>query len=389
MTTSPPRLPPPLPEQAGDGVLALGLRTWGWRRALLGVDRALPALTVAILLLGVPLAWACGAMDLAGVSQLGRYCCLAVMAIGLDLVWGYAGALSMCQALFFTLGGYCLGLHLCLRGPLDGEGIPRALFVVSSEVGGITLPWFWQPFDSLLFSLAMVVLVPGAAAFAFGWLAFRSRIRGVYFSIITQALTVAAWLLFCRNDLRLCGTNGLTNFTELLGCSLASPGTKLGLYLASAALLIGAAAFARWLVGTRFGRVLVAVRDSEARLRFAGWQPVWFKSAVFALAAVMAGLGGALYAPQTGIITPANMQAVESILVVVWVAVGGRGTVSGAVVGALGVNLLYSLLTTHLPRLWPFLLGGLFVGAVLFLPEGVVGLWRRLVARARPAGATP
>lgn len=387
--SAPARLPPPLPLRLADVALVQALRGWGWRPALLGLDRALPALAVAVLVLGVPLAWANGAMDLAGVSQLGRYCCLAVMAIGLDLVWGYAGALSMCQALFFTLGGYCLGLHLCLHGPLDGQGIPRALYVVSSEVGAVTLPWFWQPFDSFLFSLAMVALVPGLAAFAFGWLAFRSRIRGVYFSIITQALTVAAWLLFCRNDLRLCGTNGLTNFTELLGCSLASPATKLGLYLASAALLIGTAAFALWLVSTRFGKVLVAVRDSEARLRFAGWQPVWFKSAVFALAAALAGLGGALYAPQTGIITPANMQAVESILVVVWVAVGGRGTVTGAALGAVGVNLLYAILTTHLPKLWPFLLGGLFVGAVLFLPEGVVGLWRRLVARARPAGALP
>jgi urea transport system permease protein len=283
--------------------------------------------------------------------------------------------------MFFTLGGYAMGMHLAMHGPLDGEGIPRALFVVSSDVNGIHLPWFWQPFDSFAFSLAMVALIPGVLAFAFGYLAFRSRIRGVYFSIITQAATVAMWLLFCRNDLKLCGTNGLTNFTHLLGLPLADTGTKIGLYYASLLVLIGAIFLALWLTSTRFGRLLVAIRDNESRLRFAGYQPVWFKSAVFAIGAVFAGIGGALYAPQMGIITPANMQAVESILVVVWVAVGGRGTVIGAVVGAIVINLLYASLTTRVPQLWPFIIGGLFVGVVLFLPDGLVGLWRKLLAQ--------
>ncbi len=363
--------------------LVRAIRSAGPSGLLLWADRAGPALAMGALLLLIPLAAILGWIDQATVSQLGRYCCLAVLAIGLDLVWGYAGILSLCQAMFFTLGGYALGMYLCMHGPLDGAGIPRALFVVSSDVGGVTLPWFWQPFSSFGFSLLMVCLVPGLLAFGFGYMAFRSRIKGVYFSIITQAATVALWLVFCRNDLRLCGTNGLTNFTELLGMPLSAPATKLGLYLASALMLAATALFALWLADTRFGRLLVAVRDSEARLRFAGYRPVWFKTAVFTIGSVLAGLGGALYAPQTGIITPANMQATESILVVVWVAVGGRGTVTGAVIGALGINLLYASLTSHLPKLWPFILGAVFVGVVLFLPNGLVGAWRSLIARVR------
>ena len=268
-----------------------------------------------------------------------------------------------------------------MHGPLDGGGIPRALYVVSSAVGGMTLPWFWKPFDSFWFSLAMVMAVPGVFAFVFGYMAFRSRIKGVYFSIITQAATVAMFLVFCRNDLQLCGTNGLTNFTHLLGAPLATPASKLMLYEASALLLMCTAVFALWLTRTRFGRLLVAVRDSEARLRFAGYRPVWFKTAVFAVGAALAGLGGALYAPQTGIITPANMQAAESLWVVVWVAVGGRGTITGAVVGALLINLLTAKLTTLMPKLWLFILGGMFVAVVLYLPDGLVGAWRRFIAK--------
>ena len=361
--------------------IAHGISKHGWRGPVLWADRAGPALLCGFMLLIFPMLAMQGVFDQATVSQMGRYCCLAVVAIGLDLVWGYAGILSLCQAMFFTFGGYALGMYLCMHGPLDGEGIPRALFVVSSAVSGMTLPWFWKPFESFWFSLVMVMAVPGIFAFLFGFMAFRSRIKGVYFSIITQAATVAMWLVFCRNDLQLCGTNGLTNFTHLLGAELSKPLTKLMLYEMSALLMVVTALAALWLTGTRFGRLLVAVRDSEARLRFAGYRPVWFKSAIFAVGAVLAGLGGALYAPQTGIITPSNMQAAESLWVVVWVAVGGRGTVTGAVVGALLINLLTAKLTTIMPKAWLFILGGIFVAVVLYLPDGLVGAWRRFIAK--------
>lgn len=361
--------------------LIQGARKAGWRGALRWCDHGVPALVAGFLLLVFPLLAGQGFIDQATVSQMGRYCCLAVLAVGLDLVWGYAGILSLCQAMFFTLGGYAMGMYLCMHGPLDGAGIPRALFVVSSEVSGMTLPWFWQPFSSFWFALLMVAVVPGLLAFGFGWMAFRSRIKGVYFSIITQAATVALWLVFCRNDLQLCGTNGLTNFTHLLGMPLANPVAKIVLYEASALLLFVVAAFALWLTRTRFGRLLVAVRDSESRLRFAGYDPVWFKTAVFTVGAVLGGLGGALYAPQTGIITPSNLQAAESLWVVVWVAVGGRGTVVGALVGALLINLLTAKLTTLMPKLWLFILGGIFVATVLYLPDGLLGGWRRLTAK--------
>lgn len=342
-----------------------------------------PGLGAILLCIGIPALFATGHLDQSQLSQLGRYCCLAMVAIGLDLVWGYCGVLSLCQAMFFTLGGYACGMYLAMHGPLDGGGIPRALFVVSSDPAGMSLPWFWKPFDSAAFALSMVVLVPGTAAAIFGFFAFRSRIRGVYFSIISQAATVALWLLFCRNDLQLCGTNGLTNFTHILGFDLRETSTKLGLYIISAVALCASTAAALWLTRTRFGRLLVAIRDNESRLRFAGYDPVWFKAAIFTFGAVLAGIGGALYTPQTGIVTPANMMAIESILVVVWVAVGGRGTVVGAVVGALVINLLYAWLTTLMPKAWPFIIGAIFVSVVLFMPTGLAGGWRAIVARAR------
>lgn len=367
---------------ANDTILLDVLRRGSRRGLVRWLDTVGPGIGAILLCIGVPAMFAAGWIDQSQLSQFGRYCCLAMVAIGLDLVWGYAGILSLCQAMFFTVGGYAMGMYLAMHGPLDGGGIPRALFVVSSDVGGTTLPWFWKPFGSAAFAAAMVVLVPGTMAAVFGFFAFRSRIRGVYFSIITQAATVALWLLFCRNDLRLCGTNGLTNFTHILGFDLRETSTKVALYETSAVVLCAATGAALWLARTRFGRLLVAIRDNESRLRFAGYDPVWFKAAVFAFAAVLAGIGGALYTPQTGIVTPANMMAIESILVVVWVAVGGRGTVVGAVVGALLINLLYAWLTTQLPKVWPFILGALFVSVVLFLPNGLAGLWRGFKARA-------
>ena len=366
-----------------DTVLADVLRRRSGGGFVRWVDHVGPGLGALLLIFGIPALFAAGHLDQSQLSQLGRYCCLAMVAVGLDLVWGYCGVLSLCQAMFFTLGGYACGMYLAMHGPLDGGGIPRALFVVSSDPSGMVLPWFWKPFASAGFAATMAVLVPGTFAAVFGFFAFRSRIRGVYFSIITQATTVAVWLLFCRNDLQLCGTNGLTNFTHILGFELRETSTKVALYLVSAATLCASAYGALWLTRSRFGRLLVAIRDNESRLRFAGYDPVWFKTVVFAFGAVLAAIGGALYTPQTGIVTPANMMAIESILVVVWVAVGGRGTVIGAVVGALVINLLYAWLTTLVPKAWPFIIGALFVAVVLFMPAGLAGGWRAILARAK------
>ena len=368
--------------QPDDTVLLDVLRRRSPRGGVRWLDHVGPGIGMLLLVCGIPLAFASGWIDQSQLSQFGRYCCLAMVAIGLDLVWGYTGVLSLCQAMFFTLGGYAMGMYLAMHGPLDGEGIPRALFVVSSDISGMHLPWFWKPFSSAEFALSMVILVPGTIAAVFGFFAFRSRIRGVYFSILTQAATVALWLLFCRNDLQLCGTNGLTNFTQVFGLDLHETSTKVFLYEISAVLLCAATATALWLTRTRFGRLLVAIRDNESRLRFAGYDPVWFKTAIFTFGAILAGIGGALYTPQTGIVTPANMMPRESIMVVVWVAVGGRNTVLGAVGGALLINFLYGYLTTQLPNAWPFIIGGAFVAVVLFLPAGLAGTWRSFKARA-------
>jgi urea transport system permease protein len=338
---------------------------------------AAPWLALAVFAGLLPALYAGGAIDIGTLNTWGKFLAIAVMAIGIDLVWGYTGMLSLCQALFFTLGGYAMGMHLAMHGPLD-EGIPRALSVVSSEVGGIRLPVFWEPFDSLAATLALVALVPGAVAFLFGWFAFRSRVRGVYFSIITQALTIAVWLVLCRNEMRLCGTNGLTNFVAIAGFDLREPATKVGLYLLTVATVALTVAFSRWLVRTRSGRVLIAVRDNESRLRFAGYQPVAYKVWIFTVAAILAAIGGALYAPQNGIMTPEYLVAKESVVAVVMVALGGRGTIYGAIVGALLYKYLENTLSTVLANNWYFVLGGLIVAIVLFLPDGLVGAWRKL-----------
>lgn len=351
------------------------------------VARYAPHLALAALALLIPACYAAGLIDAGTVSKWGKFLAVAIMAIGLDLAWGYGGMLSLCQALFFCLGGYAMGMHLAMHGPLLGDGIPKSLFVVSSEVGGIALPWFWKPFGSFWASLLLVVAVPGITAFVFGWFAFRSRVRGVYFSIITQALTIAAWLVFCRNEMRLCGTNGLTNFETLLGFDLRAPATILGLYLVTVGTLAAAWLGTRAITASRAGRVLLAVRDNESRTRFAGYSPVAYKVFAFTVAAVLAGIGGALYVPQNGIMTPAKMTALESIVVVVMVALGGRGTLWGAVLGALVYCWLEDRLTTWMPQAWPFVLGGLFILVVRFLPAGIAGAVQGLLARRDRGGA--
>lgn len=303
----------------------------------------------------------------------GRYFCFAIAALGVDLIWGYTGILSLCQAFFFCLGGYAIGMHMLLKtGPRGVYGTALPDFMVWNQVE--SLPLFWEPFHTLPVTLLMVFLVPGAVALFFGFLAFRSRLQGVYFAIITQALALAMWLLFLRNETMLGGTNGLTDFKTLLGFELRDPATKRGLYIAAFLALVGAYFLCRFITQSKLGKILIAIRDGEHRLRFIGYRITYFKMFVFAVSGILAGLGGLLYVPQTGIITPGRMDVQASIEIIVWTAVGGRGTLIGPIVGALTVNLLYSFLTSAFPGTWLYFLGFLFVGVVLFFPKGIVGI---------------
>lgn len=331
----------------------------------------------------VPLLYGTGLMSLEYVNKLGYIFAFAICAIGLDLVWGYIGVLSLAQFLFFAIGGYCMGLYLINYGPMDGPNrdIPRALYVVMSAVSGATPPWFLGLFKWFPVMLLLGVLLPGLLAMLIGLTTFRSRVRGVYFAILTQAITVAFWLVFQKNDMGLGGTNGLTNFTTILGFPIqadAAAGkfaqTRFWLYVASFASLALVILIAKLLVHSGFGRVLVAIRDDETRLRFVGYQTWAYKATAFAIAAMFAGLGGMLYVPQKGIITPQQIAAIASIQVVAWVAIGGRGTVWGAVIGAIFVSLLYEYMTSTYPEYWYFALGGLFILIPLLLPGGLMSL---------------
>ncbi len=320
------------------------------------------------------------------LNLFGKFLTYAILALGIDLIWGYAGVLSLGHGVFFGLGAYAMGMHLMLE--IGAKGVYQNVlpdFMVWNRV--TELPLFWKPFYSAWFTLLAVVLVPGLFAAIFGFLTFRSRIRGVYFSIITQALALCAWLTFNRNAMNLGGTNGLSGFKTMFGFTLNSPGTQRGLYVVTALFLCGAYLLCRWIVHSPAGKVLVAIRDSETRVLFCGYSPAAFKMFVFTVSAVLAGLAGALYVGQVGIITPARIGVLPSIEMIIWVAVGGRGTLIGPVVGAFGVNWLQSLLTTHYPDLWILVLGGMFVTVVLFFPDGVVGTAQKLMSRFARVGA--
>ena len=314
------------------------------------------------------------------VSLLGKILCYMVVAVAMDLIWGYAGILSLGHGLFFALGGYAFGMYLMRQIGRDGSyGAELPDFMVFLDWK--ELPWYWAGSDSLLWALFLVVALPGLVAFVFGWFAFRSRIKGVYFSIITQALTYAAMLLFFRNETGFGGNNGFTDFKRILGHDITSPGMRVTLFALSAALLIACLVLGRYLVTSRFGRVLAAIRDAESRVMFIGYNPLHYKLFIWTLSAMLCGLAGALYVPQVGIINPSEMSPANSIEIAVWVAVGGRGTLVGAVLGAGIVNLAKSVFTVYLPEYWPFVLGFLFIVVTLYLPDGVVGLWRKLRAR--------
>ncbi len=311
------------------------------------------------------------------ISVWGKYLCYALLAYSVDLLWGYTGLLSLGQALFFALGGYMHGMYLMrMIGDLGQYHKPIPDFLVF--LGWEKLPAFWEPFASFPFALSMVFLVPGVIAYAFGILAFRSRIRGVYFSILTQAMTYAASIMFFRNNLLLGGNNGFTDFKFILGHDLQAPVTQRALFVTTAVTLLLVYGFCRWLKQTKFGLVQQAIRDGENRVLFSGYATAHFKLFVFVLAALIAAIGGALYVPQVGIINPGEMQADKSLEAVVWVAVGGRGTLLGPIIGAVGVNALKSWAVRAYPDLWYILLGGLFILVVLFLPGGLVSLPKRL-----------
>jgi urea transport system permease protein len=318
------------------------------------------------------------------VPLFGKFICYAIVALAMDLIWGYAGILSLGHGAFFALGGYAMGMYL-MRA-IAGEGVYRSElpdFMVFLDWKA--LPWYWYGFGHFGFALSMALIVPGVLAFIFGFFAFRSRIRGVYFSIITQALTYALMLLFFRNNTGFGGNNGLTDFKRILGFSLQEPLTKLGLYLVSALVLLLVYLVCRYLVVSKLGRVLMAVRDAESRLMFCGYDTRSYKLFLWTVSAMMCGLAGALYVPQVGIINPSEMQPSNSIEIAIWVAVGGRGTLWGALVGAFLVNGAKSWCTAAFPDLWLYLLGTLFVGVTLFCPGGVISLLR---TAAKPTSST-
>lgn len=390
----------------------------------------------------MPFLYSADIITVGQVNMIGRYMCFAILALGLDLLWGYTGILSLCQFTFFCFGAYAMGIHLAHHGGpegiIDANGwkIPACLFVVypydvGESSGDALVPGFWKPFWNLPLTVLLGLLIPGFASFVLGYFVFRSRVRGVYFAILTQAIAVATWLVFCRNDVKLCGTNGLVRFDVIapaeslttfspidakdkwvasndssmdldinkdgkidqldysiaeVGYELSSDEVRISLYLITAACLFGSFLFCRWVVNSRLGKVLLAIRDDESTLCFFGYKPYVYKIFVFSLAGILSGLAGMLYVPQMEIITPSNMEAYRSLLVVVWVAVGGRGTLSGAVLGALVVNLLYNYFTSQHdfylfswnPDYWQILLGLMFVLVVLYLPNGLIGVLDKL-----------
>ncbi len=313
------------------------------------------------------------------ITVYGKYLCYAMLAISVDLLWGYTGLLSLGQSLFFALGGYMMGMYLMrMIGDLGQYHQPIPDFLVF--LGWSTLPAFWKPFSSLPFAMLMAIVLPGLLAGIFGYLAFRSRIRGVYFSILTQALTYAACLLFFRNSLLLGGNNGFTDFKFILGHDTREPATQRGLFVASGVALLLVYLFCKWLTTTKFGKVKRAIRDSENRVMFSGYSTANFKLFIFVLASLIASLAGVLYVPQVGIINPSEMSTDKSLEAVVWVAVGGRGTLVGPVIGAFAVNAMKSWATRAYPDLWLMFLGTMFIVVTIFMPKGIVGLPAQLKA---------
>jgi urea transport system permease protein len=316
------------------------------------------------------------------VTLVGKYLCYALLALSVDLVWGYCGILSLGHGAFFALGGYVMGMYLMrqigTRGVYGNPDLPDFMVFLNWK----ELPWYWYGFEYFPFALPMILLVPGLLAFIFGCFAFRSRVTGVYLSIITQAMTFALLLAFFRNDMGFGGNNGLTDFKDILGFPVQSASTRAVLFFLSALALVLCFVLARWIVSSKFGSILVSIRDAESRTRFLGYRVEHYKALVFTVSAMMAGVAGALYVPQVGIINPSEFSPENSIETVIWTAFGGRGTLWGAAIGAIVINAAKSWLTGVMPDAWLFMLGGLFIVVTLFMPKGLAGLfsgWRRIL----------
>ena len=345
----------------------------GW--AVLGLFSLVVFILFPVLSLGVPRE---SPFHLSAywVTLVGKIMCYAIVALAMDLIWGYAGILSLGHGLFFALGGYGMGMYLMRQIGREGvykSDLPDFMVFLDWKA----LPWQWWNSDSFLWAMFLVVAVPGVLAFIFGYFAFRSRVKGVYFSIITQALTFAAMLLFFRNATGFGGNNGFTDFKRILGMPITTPETRIVLFAATGAALIGTLLLGRWIVTSKLGRVLTAIRDAETRVAFCGYDTGHYKLAIFTLSAVLCGVAGALYVPQVGIINPSEMSPANSIEIAIWVAVGGRGTLTGAIIGAGAVNGAKSFFTQAFPQYWLYALGLIFILVTLFLPRGIMGLFQR------------
>jgi urea transport system permease protein len=349
------------------------LGTRGWTAVLVAI--LVVAVGLPVLNLAVP---ETSALHLSGfhVSLIGKILCYAICALAIDLIWGYAGILSLGHGLFFALGGYGMGMYLMRQIGREGQyrsDLPDFMVFLNWKA----FPWHWSLSDSFVAQMLLVVLVPGLLAFVFGYFAFRSRIKGVYFSIITQALTFAAMLLFFRNETGFGGNNGFTDFKRILGIPINTPQMRVALAVLSGLVLIGCFVMSRAIVTSKFGRVLQAIRDAESRVMFTGYDPITYKLAIWTLSAVMCAVAGALYVPQVGIINPGEMSPAASIEMAIWAAVGGRGTLVGPIVGAVFVNGAKSWFTAAFPEFWLYFLGALFIAVTLFLPNGIIGLVKR------------
>jgi urea transport system permease protein len=357
---------------------ALGAKGWSSVMAAIVVV----CLLVPLLNLVVPDGHALHLSDYA-VGLVAKIMCYAICALAMDLIWGYTGILSLGHGLFFALGGYAMGMYLMRQIGHDGSyksDLPDFMVFLDWK----TVPWHWAWSESFIGQMLLVILVPGLLAFIFGFFAFRSRIKGVYFSIITQAMTYAAMLLFFRNETGFGGNNGFTDFKRILNIPLQQPSTRMVLFIITGMTLIGFYLMARWLVNTKFGRVLQAIRDAENRVMFCGYNPLAYKLAIWTLSAVMCGIAGALYVPQVGIINPGEMSAASGIEIAIWTAVGGRASLIGPIVGAFFVNGAKSWLTVAYPEFWLYFLGLLFILVTLLLPQGIVGGLKKLFNRNQP-----
>ncbi|WP_395707737.1 urea ABC transporter permease subunit UrtC [Casimicrobium huifangae] len=320
------------------------------------------------------------------VSLLGKIMCYAICALAMDLIWGYTGILSLGHGLFFALGGYAMGQYLMRQIGRDGvykSDLPDFMVFLDWK----TLPWHWTGSEYFVVQMLLVILVPGLLAFVFGFFAFRSRIKGVYFSIITQALTFAAMLLFFRNETGFGGNNGFTDFKRILDVPIATPGMRVFLCVLTGLVLVGFYVLSKWIIASKYGRVLQAIRDAESRVLFTGYNTLWYKLSIWTFSAVMCGIAGALYVPQVGIINPGEMSPAASIEIAIWTAVGGRATLIGPIIGAFFVNGAKSFFTVAFPEYWLYFLGAMFIGVTLFLPQGIVGLIRKLAAKTAKGGS--